>query len=216
MTKHLLQIYQILFEEFGPQHWWPAETRDEVIIGAVLTQNTNWTNVEKAIANLKAQKLLSLAALAKSKADQVAKCIRPSGYYNQKAERLILVSKALAGYQTPESQAEFRAFLLSLKGIGPETADSILLYAYKIPVFVVDAYTKRIFSRLGLCRADSRYNEVQNLFMNHLQRDAQLYNEYHALLVRLAKLSCRKQPICQTCPVQELCSYAINFTSETL
>lgn len=216
MTKHLLQIYQILFEEFGPQHWWPAENKDEIIIGAVLTQNTNWANVEKAIANLKAQKLLSLSALAKAKADQVAKCIRPSGYYNQKAERLILVSKALTGYKMPESQAEFRIFLLSLKGIGPETADSILLYAYGIPYFVVDAYTTRIFSRLGWCQTENRYNDVQNLFMRHLQRDALLYNEYHALLVRLAKINCRKQPLCRTCPLQELCNYAINLDAENL
>lgn len=215
MTKHLLQIYQILFDEFGPQHWWPGDSRDEIIIGAVLTQNTNWANVEKAIANLKKEKLLTLAALSEADTDRVADLIRPSGYYNQKAERLILVSKALAGYQTPENPDEFRAFLLSLKGIGPETADSILLYAYGLPYFVVDAYTKRIYDRLGFIKSDSGYNDIQILFMQHLKPDAQLYNEYHALLVRLAKVSCRKQPLCLNCPLHELCGFAINLITET-
>ncbi len=216
MTKHLLQIHQILFEEFGPQHWWPGDSRDEIIIGAVLTQNTNWANVEKAIANLKKHKLLTLTAMSTADIDTVADLIRPSGYYNQKAERLINLSKALSGYKTTDNPDEFRAFLLSLKGIGPETADSILLYAYGFPYFVVDAYTKRIFDRLGFIKSDSGYHDIQNLFMLHLKPDVQLFNEYHALLVRLAKVSCRKQPLCHDCPLLELCGYAINLDSETL
>lgn len=216
MTKHLHQIYQILFEEFGPQHWWPGETKDEIIIGAVLTQNTNWTNVEKVIANLKAENLLYLPALAKASSAKVAECVRPSGYYNQKAERLIQISKALTGCEIPKKCSDFRTYLLSLKGIGPETADSILLYAYAYPYFVVDAYTRRIFSRLGFVQSNSSYYEVQKFFMQHLEPDVPLFNEYHALLVKLAKVSCKKLPDCILCPLRDICSYAINTETETL
>jgi endonuclease-3 related protein len=211
MTKHLLQIFRILLEEYGPQHWWPGETQDEIIIGAILTQNTNWSNVEKAISNLKADDLLSLSALSKADPKTVAACIRPTGYYNQKAERLVQVSNALKNLISPAVGYELRQFLLSLKGIGPETADSILLYAYNLPYFVIDAYTQRIFCRLGLADSTSRYHELQNLFMQHLEADSTLYNEYHALLVRHAKVHCRKQPDCRNCPLIQLCSFALEM-----
>ncbi len=208
MTKRLLQNYRILFEEFGPQHWWPGETRDEVILGAVLTQNTSWTNAEKAITNLRKNGLLSLQALADAPLAKVIDCVRPSGHHNQKAERLVGISLALTQTELPTDSQSCRNFLLSLKGIGPETADSILLYAYGFPVFVVDAYTRRIFHRLGLCSDNASYEDLQNLIMQHLKPDTDLYNEYHALLVRLAKNTCRKNPLCAACPLQELCQYA--------
>jgi len=210
MTKHLHQIYQILFEEFGPQYWWPGETRDEIIIGAILTQNTNWANVEKAINNLKEKQLLTLSALTKANQMTVVECIKSAGYFNQKAERLILISKALQSYIPSRDKHEFRSFLLSLKGIGPETADSILLYAYNIPFFVVDAYTKRIFSRLGYILPSQRYSSVQQWIMQYLEPDSDLFNEYHALIVKLAKTKCKKRPMCSSCPLKDLCRYAMN------
>ena len=216
MTRHLLQIYRILFEENGPQHWWPGETRDEVIIGAILTQNTNWSNVEKAITNLRKENLLSLHSLSKAAPDEVAKCIRPAGYYNQKAVRLIHTSQQLYNFQIPPVKEDFRSFLLSLKGIGPETADSILLYAYELPYFVIDAYTQRLFNRLGIIADHARYHEIQNLFMQNLKPNAALFNEYHALIVRHAKNHCRKQPLCKSCPLHELCQYYRNTFSEPI
>jgi len=210
VTKHLLQIYRILFEEYGAQHWWPADTRDEVIIGAILTQNTNWKNVEKAISNLKKKQLLSLSALSPVDIAMITDCIRAAGHYNQKAERLKLVSNALKEYIVPPVSNEFRAFLLSLKGIGPETADSILLYAYNLPYFVVDTYTKRIFSRLGIIGEQSNYSYFQGFFHRFLEPTVQLFNEYHALIVRHAKLHCRKSPQCANCPLQDICEYALN------
>lgn len=211
MTKQLLQIYRILFEEYGPQHWWPGETRDEIIIGAILTQNTNWSNVEKAISKLKAANLLSLKILAQTKPELVAQHIRPTGYFNQKADRLVTIGRALSDYKIPEHRDEVRRSLLSLKGIGPETADSILLYAFELPYFVIDAYTTRIFSRLGIADSQSSYQDMQHLFMQNLEADTSLYNEYHALIVRHAKSFCLKQPKCSLCPLRVRC----NFNNET-
>jgi len=216
VTKHILQIYQILLEEFGPQHWWPGESRDEVIIGAILTQNTNWTNVEKAIANLKLNGLLTLKALSRSEEKLVADCIRPTGFYNRKAQRLVTISKAMHAKDCISNHDRFRLFLLSLTGIGPETADSILLYAYELPFFVVDAYTKRIFSRLGFVSEKQSYQAVQHMFTNHLEPNPALFNEYHALIVKLAKTFCRINPICRKCPLNEMCEFHINSTMQVL
>ncbi|MDP8242333.1 MAG: endonuclease, partial [Candidatus Celaenobacter antarcticus] len=151
--RELIEIYDLLYDRYGPQHWWPGETRDEIIIGSILTQNTNWKNAEKAIENLKHKSLLTLTVLRNAEIKKIAQCIRPSGYYNQKATRLKEIAKYFhrKGLQSfyAHSTAKMRKELLALKGIGPETADSILLYAFEKPVFVIDAYTKRIFQRLG-------------------------------------------------------------------
>lgn len=208
----LLTIYQRLFDHFGPQHWWPGETPFEVMVGAVLTQNTAWTNVEKAITNLKGQGLLSFPALAALPHADLAALIRPCGYFNLKANRLhnllVLIDNQAGGdlerfFQTP--LPELRRLLLAVKGIGPETADSILLYAAAKPAFVVDAYTHRILSRHGLVAEDGAdYHEMQELFLADLPHEVALFNEYHALIVRVGKEFCRKsQPRCAACPLGE-------------
>jgi len=197
-------LYLALFEAYGPQHWWPGDTRDEIVIGALLTQNTAWTNVERAIAGLKAAGLCTLAALRCAAAAQVAQLIRPSGYYNQKAPRLIGLAGALDDLEATDDIAA-RAHLLSQKGVGPETADSILLYAYNRPIFVIDAYTRRNGSRLALRPATDDYPGWQRLFTQALPQDARLFNEYHALLVRHAKQHCRKRPLCKGCVLSGDC-----------
>lgn len=208
MTEALLRIYRILSSEFGEQHWWPGDTQDEIIIGAVLTQNTNWANAEKAIANLKKHNLLSLNALAVSVPEKIAPLIKSAGYYNQKAKRLINLSQVLTASSLPAELAEFRSFLLKINGIGPETADSILLYAYGYPIFVVDAYTKRLFQRLGLIPQNSDYDFIQQMFQKNLPTDAKLFNEYHALIVHQGKTFCRKTPLCTSCPLRKLCKFS--------
>jgi endonuclease-3 related protein len=211
MTKHLRKIYQLLLEEYGLRNKWFGETADEIIIGAILTQNTNWTNVEKALANLRTANLLSLDTICKMEPSELANYIRPSGYHNQKSVRMISIANALTNDVIPQDPAEFRKYLLSLKGIGPETADCILLYAHHIPVFVIDAYTIRIFNRLGLCSDKVTYHDLQNWFMQYLPYDTKLYNEYHALIIKHAKVHCLKKPMCTHCPLQDLCNYAKNI-----
>lgn len=221
MSEQLPEIYALLFARFGPQHWWPGDTPFEVIIGAILTQNTNWSNVEKAIVNLKNQRLLTPAKLHAIDTKKLASLIRPAGYFNIKAGRLknflnwffenySCKLKNLEGVPTPD----LRQQLLSVKGVGPETADSILLYALNRPVFVVDAYTARICSRHYLIEEDAdpsvvssgpnRYHHIQQLFESNLPSDVQLFNEYHALLVRLGKEFCRPAPKCESCPLNHL------------
>lgn len=207
-TSDLLEMYKAMFERFGPQHWWPGETAIEIVVGAVLTQNTSWKNVEKAIRRLSEKGLLSLKALHASGHAELADAIRPAGYYNIKARRLknlvdlIASSHAedLEGFLSQET-TRLREALLSVKGIGPETADSILLYAGGHPVFVVDAYTFRILSRHGMCDESAAYHELQDLFMDHLPHEAPLFNEFHALIVRTAKEFCAKTPRCGQCPL---------------
>jgi len=211
MAEPLSEIYQRLFDHFGPQHWWPGETPLEIMVGAVLTQNTNWQNVEKAITNLKEAGLLSLPALAETPSDILAQHIRPSGYYNLKAKRLKNLVRAI-GQSDEELDIFFadrpdtlREKLLGIKGIGPETADSIILYAAGKPVFVIDAYTHRILLRHDLIWEESDYHEMQEMFMSALPEDTAIYNEYHALLVRLGKEYCLKRnPRCRDCPLEEL------------
>lgn len=208
MRSVLLSIYKRLYRRFGPQKWWPADTAFEIIVGAILTQNTSWANVEKAIKNLKRNKLLSPKALSGSRISKIARLIKPSGYYNIKAERLKNFLDFLNGKfegnlkkLLKSESALQRKGLLEIKGIGPETADSILLYAANKPVFVIDAYTKRIFSRHGLIKENAAYEEIQRLFMSNLPGDAGLYNEYHALIVKAGKEFCKKNPKCHLCPL---------------
>jgi endonuclease III related protein len=212
MDDRLTSIYDKLFGHFGPQHWWPGDSPFEIMVGAVLTQNTNWRNVSLALANLKHAELLSFEALESLPLESLANLIRPSGYYRVKAGRLknlltMIREKydgELGGFFDADP-AELRENLLAVKGIGPETADSILLYAAGQPLFVVDAYTHRILSRHGFIFEEADYQEIQELFMRTLPEDVALYNEYHALLVRLGKELCKKgTPLCNSCPLQGL------------
>jgi endonuclease-3 related protein len=209
-TISLLDIYGRLFSAFGPQFWWPARTPFEVMVGAILTQNTNWGNVEKAIANLKTEDVLTPRRINDITLLRLSRLIRPSGFYNQKARRLKAFSRFLIDRYggsiaklRREETAKLREELLALDGIGPETADSILLYALGKPAFVVDAYTRRIFSRHGFLSEKRGYEDWQKLFTDNLPRDVSLYNEYHALIVRLAKTFCRVKPVCGGCPLNE-------------
>ncbi|HHT9141024.1 MAG TPA: endonuclease III domain-containing protein [Candidatus Tripitaka californicus] len=208
----LMKIYRELFKAFGPQGWWPGDGPFEVLVGAVLTQNTNWGNVERAIKNLKSAGKLSPEGLHKTKLPELAQLIRPAGYFNVKAKRL----KNLIGWffenyngslkeMFSEKLDPLREGLLSVKGIGRETADSILLYAGDTPSFVVDAYTYRVLSRHLLIPEDSTYEEIKSFFEDNLPRDVQLYNEYHALLVKVGKDYCKpRNPRCRECPLGEL------------
>lgn len=216
MTKLLHRIYRILLEEYGYRHKWYGDSSDEVIIGAILTQNTNWSNVEKSLANLRAENLLSLKSISLLQPSELAPVIRPSGYHNQKGQRLINIAKSLSKDVLPTDPDDLRKYLLSLKGIGPETADCIMLYAYGIPIFVIDAYTIRIFSRLGQCSPKVTYHELQKWFMQYLKPDVKLYGEFHALLINLAKTACLTKPKCSICPLQKLCNYAKKITKEML
>ncbi|CAK8716206.1 MAG: DNA-3-methyladenine glycosylase III [Candidatus Electronema aureum] len=206
----LQEIYNRLLAHFGPQHWWPGDSPFEVMIGAVLTQNTNWCNVEKAIANLKAAELLSPAALSALPLETLAEYIRPAGYHNLKAARLknlLALIKEQGGVEDLLNQptTALRELLLAVKGIGPETADSIVLYAASKPIFVVDTYTNRILMRHELISEDSDYFQIQDLFMDNLKEDVALFNEYHALLVRVGKKFCGKsKPKCEDCPLNRL------------
>jgi endonuclease-3 related protein len=211
-TKEILEeIYQRLHKAFGPQYWWPAETPFEVIVGAILTQNTVWTNVEKAIRKLKEERLLTPKALKEIPEKRLARIIRSTGYYNQKAKKLKNFMQFLFdNYQGSltrmfaEDFLSLRAKLLEINGIGLETADSILLYAGDKPIFVVDAYTRRILSRHQLIKPDATYSEIQNYFMDNLENEVRLFNEYHALLVRLGKEVCRQKPDCSHCPLKDI------------
>ncbi|MFC1592510.1 endonuclease III domain-containing protein [Candidatus Omnitrophota bacterium] len=204
-------IYRRLREEFGPQHWWPAKTDFEVIIGAILTQNTAWLNVEKAISNLKKNKLLTPRAMKKVSRIKLANLIRPSGYYNQKTKKIKnFIHFLFRDYQGSLKKMfsgnflDLREQLLEVNGIGPETADSILLYAGDKPIFVVDGYTRRILSRHNLIKSDASYAEIQDIFMDNLRSNAALFNEYHALFVRLGKQVCKTKPNCSICPLKDV------------
>lgn len=210
-TKALLQIYQKMFDALGPRHWWPGETPFEVIIGAILTQNTNWSNVEKAIKNLKMAGKLSPEGIYELSVTELAELIRPSGFFNVKAKRVkAFINWLFSRYEGNLSKMfaqdlqALRSELLSVKGIGPETADSILLYAGNMPTFVVDAYTHRIFSRHELIPEESTYDEMKSFFEENLPEDVQLFNEYHALLVNIGKTFCKTKKVCEPCPLKDL------------
>jgi endonuclease-3 related protein len=210
----LRAIYERLFSHYGPQGWWPGETPFEVMVGAVLTQNTAWSNVEKAIVNLKANEALAPEALLALPHPQLAEWLRPSGYFNVKARRLSEFCRWFLAQGELEtlrnlSTDELRRELLGVKGIGPETADDILLYAFQRPVFVIDTYTRRLVSRLQLGSGDEDYETLRAMFEKGLggpsNANVTLFNEYHALIVIHAKEACRKRPVCEGCPLRHHC-----------
>lgn len=228
MRRAIRDIYRILHAEYGPRGWWPTTAagavrpaysggprreveRLEIIVGAILTQNTSWKNVERALENLIAKNLLNVGKLQAVRLDELAETIRPSGYYNQKAIKLKAAADFLAEHPLKRLSrmptADLRALLLSVRGVGPETADSILLYALGRPIFVIDAYTKRIASRLGLCSPTVDYHELQAMFQGNLPQDAPMFNQYHALLVEHGKNVCRTKPLCSGCSIRKLCRF---------
>ena len=211
MRDQLLEIYWLLFKAYGSQRWWPGESPFEVMVGAILTQNTSWKNVEKSIHQLKGKGILHPEGILRLKESELASLIRSSGYFRIKADRL----KTFVSFMFEEFGGKIekmrrvplrkmRTKLLSVKGIGPETADSILLYGLEKPVFVVDAYTKRVLLNHGMISEKASYEEVQDLFMKNLRPDVMVFNEYHALLVHLGKWVCRKAPKCDICPLKSV------------
>lgn len=214
MRERLSSLLRLLLEAYGRQHWWPGATPFEVIIGAILTQRVAWSNVERAIANLKEAGLMDPASLARAPLETIASLVRPSVYYNEKAKKL----KAFLDFLNERHDGDLVRFLalplpslrqelLAVRGIGEETADAILLYAAGKPSFVVNAYTRRILSRLGLIKERARYEEIRALFMENLAPDPSLYNEYHALFVRHGKERCRPRPWCAGCPLKPQCAF---------
>ncbi len=204
------QFHDLLYQSYGPQHWWPADSAFEVMVGAVLTQNTAWGNVEKAIDRLQVKQCLNPEALLQMPESELAGLIRPAGYFNVKAGRLRNLCAWVVQSGGVEALAEvdtsvLRRRLLAVKGVGPETADDILLYAFERAVFVVDAYTRRIGERVGLLRGDADYESVRAAFEQALGLNAGLFNELHALIVKHAKQHCRKKPVCRGCPLADVC-----------
>jgi len=207
----LTVIYQTLYNHFGPQHWWPGETPFEIAVGAVLTQNTNWGNVEKAINNLKRSGALEANTLHNMPHAKLAALIKPAGYFNIKAKRLkhflAFLANNFSGViegMKDEDLHRLRHRLLEVNGIGPETADSILLYALDKPIFVIDAYTKRVLTRHNIMPENATYHEMQEFFHRNLPADAALYNEYHALFVMTGKHYCKPKPGCRGCPLEHI------------
>lgn len=207
-AARLRGVYRRLLNHFGPQDWWPGESAFEVIVGAVLTQNTSWRNVERAIENLREAKVLALPAMYELSVEDLSELIRPAGYFRLKAKRLRNLLEFIVAEHDASLDAMFateleslRTQLLAVNGIGPETADSILLYAGEKTTFVVDAYTHRVLKRHGWIDHKADYHAVKQLFEEHLRHDAALFNEYHALLVRVGNGYCRKQPKCDECPL---------------
>jgi endonuclease-3 related protein len=208
--RRLTSVYERLLAAYRPQHWWPADSPFEVMVGAVLTQNAAWTNVERALANLKRHHHFSAKGILDVDQGQLAEWLRPSGYFNIKARRLrnfcewysnAGALRRLRGCDTDS----LRHQLLRVNGIGPETADDILLYAFERPVFVIDAYTRRLFSRLGLIAGNEGYETLRHAFERALGPDTKVFNEYHALIVRHAKVSCRVRPLCPNCKLRRQC-----------
>ncbi|HSW63004.1 MAG TPA: hypothetical protein VLH56_06830 [Dissulfurispiraceae bacterium] len=213
-------LYKALLHAFGPQNWWPGDTPFEIAIGAILTQNTNWSNVEKAIVKMKLAKMVNAKALHDLPHGDLAELIRPAGYFNVKAKRVkAFVAYLASAYDGSMAKMkkqrldELRPELLAVNGIGPETADSILLYALEKPVFVIDAYTKRVLSRHGVLPYEKSYDEFQGLFHKHLPHEAGLFNEYHALFVRIGKEFCKPAPRCSVCPLGTMEKRKMQFTT---
>ena len=220
LALSLQDIFNRLLSRYGSQHWWPADTPFEVMVGAVLTQATAWTNVERAIARLKDADALSPAAIRGLDTEELATLIYSSGFYNAKAQRL----KALVAYlgdaygddidaMRGEDGAKLRRELLAVKGIGEETADAILLYALGKPSFVIDAYTRRLFNRLGIMPTSEAYSAYQRMFSDSLSQDTALFAEYHALIVQHGKEACRKTPVCESCCLRDICPTGQALTS---
>lgn len=212
-ARSLRSVFDALLAAYGPQHWWPGETPFEVMVGAVLTQNTAWTNVERALTRLTARVPLEAEAILGLPPDELAEALQPSGYFNVKARRLralcaaLVAHGGLAGLEVLAT-GELRRCLLAIPGIGPETADDIVLYAFGRPVFVVDAYTRRVFTRLGLLKGREGYEAIRAGFESALGPDVPLYNEYHALIVRHGKEVCRTRPRCNQCSLYPQCPAA--------
>lgn len=218
--QQLLQVFDLLLETHGRQEWWPGDTPFEVMVGAILTQNTAWSSVELAIANLKDAKALQQQRILDLPIDELGQLIRPLGYFNQKAKRLhnlccFLEENGGEDGLSRVDTATLRDMLLSVNGIGPETADDILLYALERPVFVVDAYTRRIFSRLGMLQGDEGYEEIRSGFEQALGPDIEMFNEYHALIVLHGKETCKNKPHCDQCSLGVICMLGNNFPEET-
>lgn len=226
-------IYKILYKKFGKQNWWPVDKeyhkknlsdfRFEIIVGSILTQNTNWINVEKVIINLKKNNMLNIQNLIEADFEYLTDIIKPSGFFNQKTKRLLTISNFLKNNFNSNLDKFFnrekrliRNQLLSLNGIGPETADSITLYAGSKPIFVVDSYTKRLCERIPL-KTKLFYDDIQNFFEKDLNKNykneelVNIYNEFHALIVKLAKDNCKKKPNCDNCPLKEQCEFFKNL-----
>jgi endonuclease-3 related protein len=215
IAKALLDIYRRLMACYGPQHWWPAGEPFEVIVGAILTQSAAWGNVEKAVNNLRGAKALSPRALRQLSTPKLARLVHPCGYYNVKARKLKSFALWLGNHYDDDldrlfasSIEDLRQQLLSIHGIGQETADSIILYGANKPIFVIDAYTRRIISRIGLAPDKDSYAAYQALFIENLEPDAKLFNEYHALLVCLGKKVCRPRPLCPQCCLNDICQFS--------
>lgn len=214
LRQQLTEVYRLLLDRYGPQQWWPAAAPFEVIVGAILTQSAAWGNVEKAISNLKQAGALTPVSLRKLPLDELAELIYPSGYYNAKALKIKSFVERLGDAHQDSLEKLFsldvpslRRELLTIHGIGPETADSIILYAAQKPIFVIDAYTRRILSQLGLSPPRNDYSALQKLFMENLPTEEKLFNEYHALLVRHGKGVCKKVPLCDQCCLRSVCLY---------
>lgn len=208
----LMRIYNKLLNEYGPQKWWPTIDKDnkfEIIVGAILTQNTNWGNVERALDNLINARALSPEKIARMNIRKLENLVRPSGFYKQKARRLKEFSIFVTSFKSLDDflRNVTRGELLSINGIGRETADSILLYACRKPFFVIDAYTRRVFSRLKLIDGKEDYDEIRGFFEERIPRDLNIYKEYHALIVRLAKTRCKNKPECNGCILREFCRF---------
>ena len=238
MVQKIREIYRILMKEYGPQGWWPLsgkprtvrcekgkalhapkhhngppindQDRFEIMVGAILTQNTAWTNVEKAIEQLGKNKLLDYHKLQNTPVQKIAALVRSAGYYNQKAARLRTISEFVKTHGMKSlfkmETEKLRTILLELNGVGPETADSIVLYAFEKPSFVIDAYTRRIFSRLGICKKDAPYEELRQLFMKNIRKHVKVYQEYHALIVEHAKRHDKTKPECTGCKIADKCA----------
>ncbi|MBT3308403.1 MAG: endonuclease III domain-containing protein [Gammaproteobacteria bacterium] len=204
-----LTVFEQLQRYYGPQQWWPAESPFEVMVGAILTQNTTWSGVEKAIANLRSADALSLQAILALSQSQLGELIRPSGYFNLKSKRLQNFCRWYQQHQSSAWEMETRALrvaLLEINGVGPETADDILLYAFERPVFVVDSYTRRIFERLGWLQGGESYDQVQErvescFTIEESVEQVRIFNELHGMIVSHAKQHCRKKPLCEGCPL---------------
>lgn len=210
----IIKIFDALYSTYGPQGWWPGEDRFEIIIGAILTQNTAWSNVILAIANLKREGFLEPDVLLRTEPEHIKALIAPAGFFNVKYKRLRNVLEYFAKHKVDSERfcclpiADLRSELLEINGIGPETADSILLYAFDRPVFVVDAYTRRLFSRLGYdWMENAPYEEIQEFFMRDLTPDSGIYNEFHALIVAHCKAICKRKPLCSDCELFAFCTH---------
>lgn len=204
-----MDIYKLLKNRFGEQNWWPAESEFEMMIGAILTQNVSWNNVEIAIENLRNKNLLDPCAIKNSYLEELQEHIKPTGFYKQKSKRLKRLADAViekGGLNKLLEKEDLREFLLDIKGIGPETADSIILYAADRPKFVIDSYTMRIMRRV--MDLEGKYQELQRFFEINLDADLKLHQEYHALIVELGKKYCKKEPICDSCPLLEICEFS--------